>query len=31
LIPPLTVDESTIDDGLLIFEHSVSRAEEDYL
>jgi 4-aminobutyrate aminotransferase len=31
LIPPLNVDRDTIDQALLIFEHAMSRAEEDYL
>lgn len=31
LIPPLNVDQDTIDQALLIFEHAISRAEEDYL
>ncbi len=31
LIPPLNVDRDTIDQALLIFEHALSRAEEDYL
>jgi len=31
LIPPLNVDRATIDQALLIFEHAISRAEEDYL
>ncbi len=31
LIPPLNVDRATIDQALLIFEHALSRAEEDYL
>ncbi len=31
IIPPLTVTRQDIDDALLIFEHCVSHAEEDYL
>lgn len=31
IIPPLNVTQKDIDDALLIFEHCLSRAEEDYL
>jgi len=31
IIPPLMVDEPTIDEAMLIFEHVLARAEEEYL
>jgi 4-aminobutyrate aminotransferase-like enzyme len=31
VIPPLNIEQSLIDEALLIFEHAISRAEEDYL
>ncbi len=31
LIPPLNVDQATIDEALLIFERAIGRAEEDML
>ncbi len=31
LIPPLSVEQETIDEALLIFERSIARAEEDML
>jgi 4-aminobutyrate aminotransferase len=31
LIPPLNVEQDVIDEALLILEHVISRAEEDYL
>ncbi|MBN1200261.1 MAG: acetyl ornithine aminotransferase family protein [Anaerolineae bacterium] len=31
IIPPLMVDQATIDEALLILERAIARAEEDYL
>jgi len=31
LIPPLNVDQATIDEALLLLERAIARAEEDYL
>jgi 4-aminobutyrate aminotransferase len=31
LIPSLAVDATTIDEAMIIFEHSIARAEEEYL
>jgi 4-aminobutyrate aminotransferase len=31
IIPPLNVEDPLIDEALIIFEHALARAEEDYL
>jgi 4-aminobutyrate aminotransferase len=31
VIPPLNVEQDIIDEAMLIFEHAIARAEEDYL